>query len=72
MRRVSLDQTPAAILSRQTACIRGKSLIVNLPGQPASIRVCLDTIFEAIPYCLDLLGAGRMETDPALVKAHRP
>ena len=72
LRRASLDQTPTAILSRQTAGTRGHSLIINLPGNPASIRVCLDTIFSAVPYCLDLIGAGRIETDPNIIKAHRP
>ena len=72
MRRVSLEQAPTAILSRQTAGVRGKSLIVNLPGRPASIRLCLDAVFPAVPYCLDLIGAGRIETDPARIKAHRP
>lgn len=72
LRRVSLDQTPTAILSRQTAGTRGNSLIINLPGNPTSIRVCLDSIFSAVPYCLDLIGAGRIETDPHIIKAHRP
>ncbi|MAM11131.1 MAG: molybdopterin adenylyltransferase [Rhizobiaceae bacterium] len=72
MRRISLEQAPTAILSRQTAGVRGKSLIVNLPGRPASIRLCLNAVFPAIPYCLDLIGAGRIETDPARLKAHRP
>jgi molybdopterin adenylyltransferase len=72
LRRVSLDQTPTAILSRQTAGTRGRSMIINLPGNPASIRVCLDTVFSAVPYCLDLIGAGRIETDPNIIKAHRP
>ncbi|MBW8298013.1 molybdopterin adenylyltransferase [Ciceribacter selenitireducens] len=72
LRRVSLDKTPTAILSRQTAGTRGNSLIINLPGNPASIRVCLDSIFSAVPYCLDLIGAGRIETDPNIIKAHRP
>lgn len=72
LRRVSLDKTPTAILSRQTAGTRGNSLIINLPGNPASIQVCLDSIFSAVPYCLDLIGAGRIETDPNIIKAHRP
>lgn len=72
LRRASLAQTPTAILSRQTAGTRGKTLIVNLPGKPASIRLSLDTIFPAIPYCLDLIGAGRIETDPAVVVSFRP
>ena len=72
MRRVSLDQVPTAILSRQTAGIRGRSLIVNLPGKPSSIAVCLRAVFPAIPYCLDLLGAGRIETRPEFMTAFRP
>jgi Molybdopterin biosynthesis enzymes len=55
MRQVSLQYVPTAILSRQTAGIRGKSLILNLPGKPASIRQCLDAVFPAIPYCIDLI-----------------
>src|SRR5690606_18264293 len=54
MRQVSLKSVPTAILSRQTAGIRGRTLIVTLPGKPASIVVCLDAVFPAIPYCLDL------------------
>ncbi len=72
MRRISLDQTPTAILSRQTAGTRGHTLIINLPGNPAAIRICLDTVFPAVPYCLDLIGAGRIETDPSRVKSFRP
>ncbi|KAB2767168.1 molybdopterin adenylyltransferase [Ochrobactrum sp. WV_118_8] len=72
MRRVSLEQTPTAILSRQTAGSRGKSFILNLPGKPASIAMTLQAIFPAVPYCLDLIEAGRIDTDPAIVKAHRP
>jgi molybdopterin adenylyltransferase len=72
MRLESLKQVPTAILSRQTAGVRGRTLIVNLPGRPASIRVCLDAVFPAIPYCLDLIGAARIETDPARCNAFRP
>ncbi len=72
MRRISLETVPTAILSRQTAGTRGGTLIVNLPGKPASIAVCLDAVFPAIPYCLDLIGAGRIDTDPAVCKAFRP
>ncbi|RDL48425.1 Molybdopterin adenylyltransferase [Ensifer sp. M14] len=72
LRSASLQQTPTAILSRQTAGTRGKTLIINLPGRPSSIRFSLDTIFAAVPYCLDLIGAGRVETDPARIKAFRP
>lgn len=72
MRSISLRQVPTAILSRQTAGIRGKTLIVNLPGRPASIRVCLDAVFPAIPYCLDLIGQLGMETNPERCKSFRP
>jgi molybdopterin adenylyltransferase len=72
MRMESLKQVPTAILSRQTAGIRGKTLIVNLPGRPASIRLSLQAVFPAIPYCLDLIGAGRIETDPSRCKSFRP
>lgn len=72
MRRVSLEQVPTAMLSRQVAGLRGKALIVNLPGKPASIRLSLTAIFPAVPYCLDLTGAARLETDPAIVVAFRP
>lgn len=72
MRKISLETVPTAILSRQTAGVRGRTLIVNLPGKPAAIDVCLGAIFPAIPYCLDLIGAGRIETDPAVCKAFRP
>lgn len=72
MRRISLETVPTAILSRQTAGLRGRTLIVNLPGKPRSIKVCLDAVFPAIPYCLDLAGAGRIETDPAVCTAFRP
>lgn len=60
MRSVSLQHVPTAILSRQTAGIRGRSLIINLPGKPTSIDVCLAAVFPAIPYCLELIGARRM------------
>ena len=72
MRRISLNEVPTAILSRQEAGVRGKTLIVNLPGKPASIAVCLNAVFPAIPYCLDLIGAARIETDAAVVTAFRP
>ena len=72
MRTASLRQVPTAILSRQTAGIRGRTLIVNLPGRPASIHVCLDAVFPAIPYCIDLIGGPRIETDPARCPAFRP
>ena len=72
MRQVSLREVPTAILSRQMAAQRGRCLIVNLPGKPASIATCLDAIFAAVPYCLDLMGAARLETDPTVVDAFRP
>jgi molybdopterin adenylyltransferase len=72
MRQESLKYVPTAILSRQTAGIRGGALIVNLPGKPASIRQCLTAVFPAIPYCIDLIEGPRLETDPALCKAFRP
>lgn len=72
MRTKSLEQVPTAILSRQTAGIRGSTLIVNLPGKPASIRLCLGAVFPAIPYCLDLIGAARLESDPEKCAAFRP
>jgi molybdopterin adenylyltransferase len=72
MRMESLKQVPTAILSRQTAGIRGSTLIINLPGRPASIRMTMQAVFPAIPYCLDLIGAARIDTDPERCKAFRP
>ena len=72
MRQVSLREVPTAILSRQVAAQRGKCLIVNLPGKPGSIKTCLDAIFPAVPYCLDLIGAARLETDASVIQAFRP
>lgn len=72
MRQVSLKYVPTAILSRQTAGIRNQCLIVNLPGKPKSIRECLDAVFPAIPYCLDLIGAAYLETDEKFIKTFRP
>ena len=72
MRQVSLKVVPTAILSRQTAGIRGRSLIVNLPGKPSSIRECLDAVMPAIPYCIDLIEGPRLETNPAHCVAFRP
>ena len=72
MRKVSLEHVPTAILSRQTAAICGTSLVVTLPGKPASIRVCLDAVFPAIPYCIDLIGGPRLEGNPAVVQVFRP
>ena len=72
MRRVSLDEVPTAILSRQHAAIRGSCLIINLPGSPRAIATCLDAVFAAVPDCLDLIGGVRLETDPERVRAYRP
>jgi molybdopterin adenylyltransferase len=72
MRTKSLLEVPTAILSRQIAGTRGASLIINLPGKPSAIRTCLDAVFPAIPYCLDLIGGARLETDPEVCKAFRP
>lgn len=72
MRRVSLAAVPTAILSRQTAGTRGRCLIVNLPGRPSSIEVCLNAVFPAIPYCLELIGARPIEVNPDVCHAFRP
>ena len=84
MRRISLNFVPTAILSRQVAVIRGRCLIINLPGQPKSIRETLEGvrdgegrvthvgIFAAVPYCIDLIGGPYAETDETVVKAFRP
>jgi len=72
MRQVSLQYVPTAILSRQTAGICNKSLIINLPGKPKSIRECLDAVFPAVPYCIDLIGGHYMVTDESVIKAFRP
>ncbi|MGO9773007.1 MAG: molybdopterin adenylyltransferase [Roseiarcus sp.] len=72
MRARSLQEVPTAILSRQIAGLRGRSLIVNLPGKPSAIRTCLDAVFPAIPYCLDLIGGDRLETNGEVCAAFRP
>jgi molybdopterin adenylyltransferase len=72
MRQVSLQYVPTAILSRQTAGVRGGALILNLPGRPRAIEQCLEAVFPAIPYCIDLLGGPRLECDPAEITAFRP
>ena len=72
MRATSLKYVPTAILSRQTAGIRGKTLIVNLPGRPKAIRENLEAVFPAIPYCIDLIGGPRLETNEVVMKAFRP
>ncbi len=72
MRKVSLEKVPTAILSRQTAGIRKSTLVVNLPGQPRAIRECLDAIFPAIPYCIDLIDGPRLTTNEQRIRAYRP
>jgi molybdopterin adenylyltransferase len=72
MRAKSLLEVPTAILSRQIAGTRGSCLIINLPGKPAAIRTCLDAVFAAVPYCIDLIGGARLETNPAFCEAFRP
>ncbi|GIU49548.1 molybdopterin adenylyltransferase [Shewanella algidipiscicola] len=72
MRAESLKFVPTAILSRQTAGLRGDSLIVNLPGKPKSIRECLDAVFPAIPYCIDLMDGPFLECDETVIKPFRP
>lgn len=72
MRAVSLKFVPTAILSRQIAAIRGQSLIINLPGKPSAISDCLNAVFPAVPYCIDLLEGPYLETDESFVKAFRP
>ncbi|MEL7004971.1 MAG: molybdopterin adenylyltransferase, partial [Bacteroidota bacterium] len=72
MRQVSLQYVPTAILSRQTAGIRGNTLMVNLPGKPKSIRECLEAVFPAIPYCIDLIEGPFLETNEEHMKVFRP
>jgi molybdopterin adenylyltransferase len=72
MRQVSLKYVPTAILSRQLGAIRGRALILNLPGQPKAIKETLDGIFPAVPYCLDLIGGPYVETRDDVCKAFRP
>ncbi|QYJ86154.1 molybdopterin adenylyltransferase [Shewanella mesophila] len=72
MRAESLKFVPTAILSRQTAGLRADSLIVNLPGKPKSIRECLDAVFPAIPYCIDLMEGPFLECDESVIKPFRP
>jgi molybdopterin adenylyltransferase len=72
MRAVSLRVVPTAILSRQIAGTRGRTLIVNLPGKPSAIRDCLLAVFPAIPYCIDLIEGPYLTTNEAVVKAFRP
>ncbi|WP_200414578.1 molybdopterin adenylyltransferase [Arcobacter sp. FWKO B] len=72
MRQVSLQYVPTAILSRQTAGLRGSSLIINLPGKPKSIKECLDAVFPAVPYCIDLMNGPFLEVNEDIIKAFRP
>ena len=72
MRSISLAFVPTAILSRQTAGIRGNTLIVNLPGKPKAIRQCLEAVFPAIPYCIDLIEGPYLVCNEASMKAFRP
>ncbi|MHB8973941.1 MAG: molybdopterin adenylyltransferase [Pirellulaceae bacterium] len=72
MRQVSLQKVPTAILSRQAAGIRDHCLIINLPGQPRAICECLDAVFPAVPYCIDLLGGPYLTTNEQRVVAFRP
>src|ERR1700751_2896911 len=82
MRQISLAFVPTAILSRQVAVIRGRALVINLPGQPKSIAETLEGlpnatppvpgIFAAVPYCIDLIGGPYLETDEAVCRAFRP
>jgi len=72
MRAVSLTKVATAILSRQTAGIRGKTLVINLPGSPKAIAECLDAVFAAVPYCIDLIDGPSLQTDPQRIVAFRP
>lgn len=72
MRAVSLKVVPTAILSRQIAGIRGNALILNLPGKPSAIKDCLDAVFPAVPYCIDLIEGPYLETRPEVIAAFRP
>ncbi|MDE2748067.1 MAG: molybdopterin adenylyltransferase [Chloroflexota bacterium] len=72
MRQVSLQYVPTAILSRQTAGVRGQALIVNLPGKPSAIRDCLDAVMPAIPYCIDLVEGAYLTTDERKIVTFRP
>jgi len=72
MRAVSLQYVPTAILSRQIAGVRGSTLIVNLPGKPSAIAECLDAVFPAIPYCIDLIDGPYLESHEDVIKVFRP
>ncbi|WP_372625580.1 molybdopterin adenylyltransferase [Arsukibacterium sp.] len=72
MRTESLKYVPTAILSRQTAGLRGSSLIINLPGKPKAIRQCLDAVFPAVPYCIDLMDGPFFQCNEQVIKPFRP
>lgn len=72
MRQISLQYVPTAILSRQTAGIRNHTLIINLPGKPKAIRQCLDAVFPAVPYCIDLIEGPYLECNEEVIKPFRP
>ena len=72
MRSVSLQYVPTAILSRQIAGTRGSTLMINLPGKPSAIGECLEAVFPAVPYCIDLIEGAYLETNDAFIKAFRP
>jgi len=72
MRSVSLQYVPTAILSRQIAGTRGACLIINLPGKPSAIGECLEAVFPAVPYCIDLIEGAYLETNDTFIKAFRP
>lgn len=72
MRAVSLKYVPTAILSRQIAGTRGSSLIINLPGKPSAIGECLEAVFPAVPYCIDLIDGPYLETNDVFIKGFRP
>ena len=72
MRAESLKYVPTAILSRQTAGLRGTSLVINLPGKPKSIKECLDAVFPAVPYCIDLMEGPYLECNEAVINPFRP
>lgn len=72
MRSASLKFVPTAILSRQTAGIRGQCFILNLPGKPSAIDDCLNAVFPAIPYCIDLIDGAYLESNPEQCKSFRP
>ena len=72
MRQVGLKYVPTAILSRQVAVVRGRALVINLPGQPKAIKETLDGVFPAVPYCIDLIGGPYIETHDDMCKAFRP